>query len=170
MRGAATAERRRTEDGFTLIEALVAMVVLIFGLMAVTNLLLVAASSNAVANQGTAAASSATRGMDMLRLTSFADLLTVVGLGPDFSTHDGAGKDCNDPSLRFDDWHCSVSLQGVGLIHTHWWIEETDLSPLLYIRVQSEGVGTLAGRRSRADFTTFRACSDQDPGSPCPVL
>ena len=42
------------EAGFTLIEALVAMVVLTFGLMAVTNLMLVAASSNTVANQGTA--------------------------------------------------------------------------------------------------------------------
>ncbi len=34
------------EAGFTLIEALVAIVVLVFGLMAVTNLMIVAASSN----------------------------------------------------------------------------------------------------------------------------
>ena len=52
---------RRGESGFTLVEALVAIVVLVFGLMAVTNLMLVAASSNSVANQGTAAVASATR-------------------------------------------------------------------------------------------------------------
>lgn len=47
------------EAGFTLVEALLAVVVLIFGLMAVTNLMLVAASSNSVANQGTPAVTSA---------------------------------------------------------------------------------------------------------------
>ena len=47
---------RGAEAGFTLVEALVAVVVLVFGLMAVTNLLLVAASSNSVANQSTAGA------------------------------------------------------------------------------------------------------------------
>jgi Tfp pilus assembly protein PilV len=39
------------EAGFTLVEALFAMVILIFGLLAVTNLLIVGASSNSVANQ-----------------------------------------------------------------------------------------------------------------------
>ena len=57
----ATRVARRTEAGFTLIEALVAIIILSFGLIAVTNLMLVAASSNTVANQGTAAAAIATR-------------------------------------------------------------------------------------------------------------
>src|SRR5204863_2278147 len=42
---------RGSEAGFTLVEALVAIVILVFGLIAVTNLMLVAASSNSVANQ-----------------------------------------------------------------------------------------------------------------------
>ena len=67
---------RRTEDGFTLVEALVAIIVLVFGLMAVTNLMLVAASSNSVANQGTAAVTSATRVMDLIKTTSFTTLPT----------------------------------------------------------------------------------------------
>ena len=46
---------RSRESGFTLVETLVAIVVLVFGLMAVTNLLLVAATSNTVANQSSAA-------------------------------------------------------------------------------------------------------------------
>ena len=41
---------RSRESGFTLVETLVAIVVLVFGLMAVTNLMLVAATSNTVAN------------------------------------------------------------------------------------------------------------------------
>jgi type II secretory pathway pseudopilin PulG len=170
--GVRTVEHRGAEVGFTLVEALVAMVVLSFGLMAVTNLLVVAASSNTVANQGTAAATSAARVMDMLKATHFSLLLTKAGSGTDFSASDGKGKDCNDPTLQFDDAsaHCTETLPGVGTIHTHWWIQGTGLNPVLFIRVRSEGVGALTGRRSRSDFTTLRACSDQDTVGACPIL
>jgi type II secretory pathway pseudopilin PulG len=166
---ARTPEDRSAEAGFTLVEALVAIVVLVFGLMAVTNLMLVAASSNTVANQGTAATTSATRVMDMLKATSFNNLLTKVGGGTDFSATDG-GKVCDDPSLRFDDWHCTESLPGVGTVHTHWWILNTQDARLLFIRVRSEGVGMLTARRTRSDFTTVRACSVQEPPGVCPVV
>ena len=66
---------RRGQAGFTLVEALVAVTVLIFGLMAVTNLLLVAASSNTVANQGSAATTSASQVMDVLRSTPWNELV-----------------------------------------------------------------------------------------------
>ena len=68
---------RGGEAGFTLVEALVAVVVLVFGLMAVTNLMLVAASSNSVANQGTAAVNTATRVMDMVKSTPYASFGAV---------------------------------------------------------------------------------------------
>ncbi len=166
--GVRTPESRGAEAGFTLVEALVAIVVLSFGLMAVTNLLLVAASSNTVANQGTAATASANRVMDMLKATPFNDLLTQVDAGPAFSAATG-GKDCNDPGLAYGDWHCTENVPGVGAIHTHWWIQSTDVSPALFIRVRSEGVGALTARRSRAEFTTLRTCTDQDSGA-CPDL
>src|SRR5258708_38977657 len=74
---------RRGEAGFTLVEVLTAIVILIFGLMAVTNLLLIAASSNTVANQSTAAATSASRIMDSLRDTSFQNLLPGASVTAD---------------------------------------------------------------------------------------
>jgi type II secretory pathway pseudopilin PulG len=164
----------RSEAGFTLVEALVAIVVLIFGLMAVTNLMLVAASSNTVANQGTAAVTSATRAMDMLKSTTFADLAaqappgTTAGKDP-FDPNDG-GKACADPTLLFSEWHCNDDVPGVGRVHTHWWITGTTDPRLLHIRVQSEGTGALTGARSRAEFTTFRACTNSDPATGgCPV-
>ena len=51
--------------------------VLVFGLMAVTNLMLVAASSNTVANQGTAAVNTATRVMDMVKSNTYASFGSV---------------------------------------------------------------------------------------------
>lgn len=153
---------RSGEAGFTLVEALVAIVVLIFGLMAVTNLMLVAASSNSVANQATGAVTSATRVMDMLKSTTYSALRTGAGGNP-FSTNDGTAKSCNDTSLAFSEWHCDDDLAGVGRIHTHWWVATTADPRLLYVRVRSEGTGALSGARSRAEFTTFRSCTNADP-------
>ena len=148
------------ETGFTLIEALVAMVVLSFGLMAVTNLMLVAASSNTVANQGTAAVTSSTRVMDMVKATTYANL-TPSGIA--WETAPGGGKDCNDATLVVTDLHCDEFIPGVGTLHTHWWITATPDPRLLHVRVRSEGVGALAGARSRSEFTTFRSCTNSDP-------
>jgi len=160
---------RGAEAGFTLVEALVAIVVLIFGLMAVTNLMLVAASSNSVANQGTAAVASATRAMDMVKATTFASLVTG-GDVPGLDTCTTAGKNCSDATLAVADWHCTDNMPGVGSIHTHWQISPAspvDLR-LVHVQVRSEGKGALSGARSRADFTTFRACTNAEAGA-CPA-
>jgi len=157
---------RGAEAGFTLVEALVAVVVLIFGLMAVTNLMLVAASSNSVANQGTAAVTSATRAMDLIKATSHFDLRTTPG-GMAFDIAD-VGKVCTDPTLVFSEWHCHDNVPGVGVILTYWWITNTPDPRLLYVRVQSEGMGAMAGARSRAEFTTFRACTNSTTTGGCP--
>ncbi len=63
---------RRPQAGFTLVEALIAMVILSFGLIAVTNLMLVASTSNTVANQSTAATSIASQRMEQLKALGFA--------------------------------------------------------------------------------------------------
>jgi len=155
---------RGAEAGFTLVEALVAIVVLIFGLMAVTNLMLVAASSNSVANQGTAAVTSSIRAMDMIKATSFTDL--TLG-GTTFDVNDAAGaKECSDMTLVIGDWHCNDTVPGVGVIHTHWYITATDDNRLRHVRVRAEGTGALSAARSRAEFTTFRACTNAEGGCP----
>jgi type II secretory pathway pseudopilin PulG len=165
-----TRSARRAEAGFTLVEALVAIVVLVFGLMAVTNLLLVAASSNTVANQSTAAVANATGVMDFLKATSFGALNGVAGGGTPFDANDG-GRDCADPLLTIADFHCTSAIDGVGTIHSHWYVTGTPDPRLLYIRVQSEGTGVLAAARSRAEFTTFRSCTNDDPVTGlCPPL
>lgn len=170
----------RGQRGFTLVEALVAMVVLTFGLMAVTNLMLVAASSNTVANQGTAAVTSATRVMDLIKSTSYMNgvppgpfTANLVPGGLAWETDTSLGRDCNVADLAFNEWHCNEFIAGVGALHTHWWITATTgpADPrLLHVRVRSEGVGALAGARSRSEFTTFRACTNSDPATGgCPL-
>lgn len=139
------AQDGRTEAGFTLVEALVAIVVLVFGLIAITNLMIVAASSNSVANQGTAAATIAAQQLELLKATPYNTLVA------------GGSVDTDDPGppVFFRD----DQLPGVGVIHTRWQVVATGDPLVRFIRVRSEGTGVLSRQRSRAEFTTFRSCT-----------
>jgi type II secretory pathway pseudopilin PulG len=132
------------EEGFTLVEALVAIVILVFGLIAVTNLLVVAASSNSVANQSTAATTAASQVLEQLRAAPFETLVV------------GGDVAVDNVYFRDDDF------PGVGRIHTRWQIQNF-IPPnpqALFITVRSEGTGVLSIGRSRAEFTTIRSCTN----------
>jgi hypothetical protein len=65
-------------------------------------------------------------------------------------------------------------VPGVGQIRVRWQIagvpDPVDgVFRTLFIAVRAEGTGALTGARSRAEFTTFRSCTDSDPtGLGCP--
>jgi len=153
----------RKEAGFTLVEALVAIIVLVFGLIAVTNLLLVAASSNAVANQSSAATMDATERLELLRNLPFATLAAGVGGNindttmPATNCVPAAGAAPPMPPV----FACFHDLSGVGRIVTRWQITAVaGTGRLLYIQVRSEGMGALSQARSRSDYAVVRACTD----------
>jgi hypothetical protein len=141
------------------------VVVLVFGLIAVTNLLLVAASSNAVANQGTAATTSASERMEILRTMQFVDLLAAAG--GDLDTDVGTTGPCSPPAptpIDLTTHNCLDDIEGVGRIVTRWRITPVaGTGRMAFIEVRSEGTGALSRRRSRAEFATFRSCTDSSP-------
>jgi type II secretory pathway pseudopilin PulG len=154
---------RRSESGFTLVETLVAIVVLVFGLMAVTNLLLVAATSNTVANQSSAATASASQVMDVLRSTRWADIAPGGSLTADTTS---PSPDCRALTSPLAAYNCDDFIQGVGTIKTRWQITAgAGTVRMVMITVASEGTGAMAGARSRATFTTYRTCTQSAPGS-----
>jgi type II secretory pathway pseudopilin PulG len=145
-------KNRSSEAGFTLVEALVAIVILVFGLIAVTNLLVVAASSNSVANQATAAATIAAQRLELLKAQPFTSLTT------------GGDLDSDVANFNQDD-----DVPGVGRIHTRWAVVAIAADAQVYfVAVRSEGTGVLSVRRSRAEFTTFRSCTNVALGCPNP--
>jgi hypothetical protein len=156
------------EAGFTLAEALVAILVLVIGLMAVTNLMVVSAASNVAANQGTAAATAATEVLERLKALPFCDPPAPppavcapnvrLAAGGDLEADAGAAP----PGVGYWD---EINLQGVGRIHTRWQIVQVD-AQTRFIRIRSEGVSALGGPRTRAEFTTFRSCTAVASGCP----
>lgn len=141
---------RHTEAGFTLVEALVAIVILVFGLIAITNLMIVASLSNTTANHSTAATGIATEVMENLKGTRFEDLATGGGVDSDVS-----GFNRND------------IVTGVGTIHTRWVVAAVN-NQTRYLMVRSQSTSPLIGPRSRAEFTTFRSCTAVALGCPNP--
>ena len=166
----------RIDAGFTLIEALAAIVLLSFGLMAVTNLLIVAAASNTVGNHSTAATTAASEVMERLKSRSF---LTLTAGGDVNAGTMGNNPNCNEtpsvPPASPNNTDCVVSgnynarrdFPGVGTILTFWEITQVD-GQTLFIKVRSQSNAPLAGARSRAEFTTFRTCTSIAIGCPNP--
>ena len=148
--------QRSAEAGFTLVEALTAIVILVFGLIAVTNLLIVAGTSSQVANAGTAAAAIAAEQMELLKATSWLNLVPGPALtDPDTDVAGYFRNSTTDPRLR---------IPGAGAISVHWAIVQVD-PRLLHITVRAQVAGTLLGRRTRAEYTTLRACTSPQPNS-----
>lgn len=160
--------RRRRQAGFTLVEAMVSMVILSVGLMAVTNLMIVAGSSNAVGNQGTATAATASEVLERLKAIRFTDLLT----GGDLTANTGSLTNCTyaPPGSTTDcviagNFHEIRRLEGTASIVTRWVITLPN-AQTIFIRVRSESANPLTAARTRAEFTTIRSCTTLDTGCP----
>ena len=143
----------KSESGFTLVEALVAMLVLAVGITAVANLMVVGASSNSVGNASTASAAIASRELERLKAIEYNTL--------------AVGGDLESDQFGFS---ALDDVPGVGQIRTRWTVQAVaGDNQVRFITVRSEGTGALTGARSRAQFTVFRSCTSTTIGCPPPV-
>lgn len=133
------------QDGFTLIEAVVATGILIVGLVAISNLMFVAISSNSIANWQTGSAFIASQKLEELRSITFTD--------PALADSPADSLDVDQPGYNQE-----ITVDGLGVFHTRWRVQTVAaVSPnLKFIAVQTEIRGPLS-RRTRAEFTTLRA-------------
>jgi prepilin-type N-terminal cleavage/methylation domain-containing protein len=168
----------KSESGFTLVEVLIAIVILAFGLIAVTNLMVVAGSSNSVANHTTAAATEATEVLERLKAIPF---LTLAA-GGNLTADAGSTLNCDATPAPGPATECAIAgnynqmrnIPGVGWIKTRWVVRTRpsidiagqQFGSALFITVRSEGLSPLTGQRSRAEFTTFRVCASGTPQCP----
>ena len=161
MRHDPTFRSRPSEQGFTLIEAMIAMVILIFGVAAVANLLVVAGTSNTVANHSTAAAMVASQQMEALKARPYDTLVTGGNIDADSGTTGECGV-----TVVTTTFNCTTrghgansEFTGVGTMHVRWQV----FAPITmgstttrFIQVSAQSVAPAVGRRSRVVLTTFR--------------
>jgi prepilin-type N-terminal cleavage/methylation domain-containing protein len=180
MTNCSTPARRvpASEAGFTLIEALIAIVILSFGLIAVTNLFIVAASSNQIGSYNTATATEASEVMERLKRVPFnvlappanttaGDLtadLPAANFPPALPAEPDVVVAGVPPVPQFNMYR---DVAGIGRIRTRWTVQSfTDVltTPVLLITVRSQVIGPFGGQLSQAQFSTFRTCT----GAGCP--
>jgi type II secretory pathway pseudopilin PulG len=147
MKPISTTAPRNGEAGFTLSEALIAMLILMFGLASIFNLMIVATSSNSVANRASAATMIAAQQIEVLRSTPFSQL---VDTDPDSLNIPCAGP--VGPACSLTD------VEGVGSMETRWLIQTLTNSNLRFLQVRTEARGFRA-RQTMADLTTIRSCT-----------
>ncbi len=174
---ARTSDSRHPEAGFTLIEVLIAIVILVFGIMAVTNLMVVAASSNSLGNAASATTAEAGEVMERLKRIRFADLPNVTGAPVgNLAADAGTISNCNDITQAGGcvipaNFNASRAIPGVGTVKTRWRLAAGTVpadAQVIFITVRSEIDAPLLRQRSRAEFTTIRSCTATDIGCPAP--
>ena len=102
-------------------------------------------------------------GISSLALGAGGDLNSNVGPAtPPACSPAGAAAILLPPAT----YYCNDDIPGVGQIVTRWQISTVaGTGRMVFIQVRSEGTGALSRRRSRAEFTTFRSCTDATPVS-----
>jgi type II secretory pathway pseudopilin PulG len=148
------------EAGFTLVEAIIAILILIVGLMGITNLFIVAASSNSAANKGTATATEASEILERLKAVPFLTLTTGGDLNSDQGTIPNCNPDAQDCAVA-GNFNSTRDVSGVGRIRSRWQIIRPGAGgpDTLFIEVRSEAIGAFGSAMTRADFTTYRTCT-----------
>jgi type II secretory pathway pseudopilin PulG len=174
----------REEAGFTLVETLIAVVVLIFGLIAVANLFVLAATSNHVAGQSTGAAAIASQQLDALRAAPFTSLVPPGGAGTAGDL--AADVDFYVPPVTVPptpgcpggpaNHSCLQNIPSFGNVRVRWVVTLRD-SNTIGITVEAVPSGTLAGSRAAVQLSTIRTCTAPAPSvgapplvSPCPAI
>jgi len=167
----------RNQAGFTLVEALIAMVVLAFGLTAVANLFVTASSSNGIGNRQTATAAEATEVMERLKAIPFTTLcnnLACAGGVVNDATTATCGGVCAEASANSGacvapgTFALCRNVTGVGQIRTRWQIQLAAQAPnqagtirpiAYFLTVESQAVGPFGSQISQSVFSTLRSCT-----------
>jgi hypothetical protein len=156
------------EAGHTILETLIALTILLFGLIPIANLFLVAATATSAAHHQTAAVTQASEVMEMLKAIPFPNLLPGGDLDRDVPhLNSSAPPLIEDANHDLSTYNLYRSVAGVGTIRTRWRIRVLDRHTR-YVEVLSESTAALARGRSRVALATLRTCAAEAPPVACP--
>jgi hypothetical protein len=149
------------EAGFSLVEAIIAVLVFIIGIAAVSNLFISSITANSTANVSAATAAVASEVMDRLRALPANTLTVGAPAGGVLTPVAGDTSVCQEPAasncVRAGNFVMTKIVPGVGVVHAKWSIAQGSAGTgLLFITVRAQTRATIVGERGHAEFTTFR--------------
>lgn len=159
------------EAGFSLVEAIIAVLVFIIGIAAISNMFVMAMTANSTANVSAGAAGVASEVMDRLRALPSNTLTATTGANPYASqtAHDayfqpsaGDSGVCSEETgttncVRPGNFVLTKIVPGVGIVHAKWHVTQVGGGTnLLFITVRAQTMATVVGERGNAEFTMFR--------------
>lgn len=136
---------KKGEAGFTLAEALIATLILMFGLASIFNLMIVGVSSNSLANRASGSTAIAVKQLEVLRATPFFTLADSP-----------AGVDTLE--IQTPGFFRADNVEGVGTFETRWLVQTLTSPNLKFLHVRTEP-GGFRGRTARTDLTVIRSCT-----------
>lgn len=161
-------KRHGSESGHTIIEAAIATLILLVGLIPVANLFIVAGTSVSAAHHLTAAVAQASEIMETLRAIPFDHLKPGGNLSADRPLAEASASPVlTDENHDLRLYGLQRSLPGVGTIATRWQITAVD-HRTLYIQVVTWSTAAAARGRSRVALAAFRTCTADAPPAGCP--
>jgi prepilin-type N-terminal cleavage/methylation domain-containing protein len=154
--------RRRNEEGFSLIEVMIAIVILTVGLLSLAQMMVLATNSNTLSGRMTSCSALAKEQMERLKAAPFYTDPQAQVRSPQLT----AGGDINNPVGGFSQiYDADGAPAAAGLYEVRWQI--TDLVtplPLAMVRIQvrclpAAGMGDQFAIIGEARFTTYRTAN-----------
>jgi prepilin-type N-terminal cleavage/methylation domain-containing protein len=155
---------KRGEQGFSLIEVMVAIVILTVGLLSLAQMMVVATNSNSLSGRMTSASALAKEQLERLKAAPFYTDPVARTRNPILQ----AGGDVNNPAAGYVAYYDTDGLptgQGNALYEVRWQI--TDVAtplPLEMVQIQirclpAAGMSDQFAVIGEARFTTFRSAN-----------
>ncbi len=158
-------ETKRSESGFTLIEVLIAIVILSIGLLSLAQMIVLATRANSLSGRMTASAALARERLERLKAAPFYTNPAIRARNP--VLQDGGDVDAGGGAyVQFYDVNGQPVAAGTGIYEVRWEINSV-ISPglpleMLEIRVRclpAAGMSSQFAVIGEARFTTYRTAN-----------
>jgi prepilin-type N-terminal cleavage/methylation domain-containing protein len=154
--------KKRNEDGFSLIEVMVAIVILTVGLLSLAQMMVLATNSNTLSGRMTSCSALAKEQLERLKAAPFYTNPQAQVRSPQLT----AGGDINNTVGGFSQIYDADGVPAAaGLYEVRWQITDINTPlPLAMVRIQvrclpAAGMGDQFAVIGEARFTTYRTAN-----------